>query len=52
MDFEIAAEKHKKLTDIIEYHNRKYYIEDAPVIEDSEYDKLMLELKDIEKEFP
>ncbi len=47
MDFEIAAEKHKKLTDIIEYHNRKYY----PVIEDSEYDKLMLELKNIEKNF-
>lgn len=52
MDFESAVNKHKKLTDLIEYHNRKYYIEDSPVIEDSEYDKLMQELKKLEEEFP
>jgi DNA ligase (NAD+) len=33
-------------------HNYQYYVLDNPTVTDSEYDRLMLELKEIEKEFP
>ncbi|MFH1537545.1 MAG: NAD-dependent DNA ligase LigA [bacterium] len=33
----------------IEYHNRKYYIENSPEIDDSEYDRLFRRLKELEE---
>ena len=45
-------EKYKKLRSEIEYHNNLYYNEDKPIISDMEYDKLMRELKDFEKNYP
>jgi len=42
----------KELKDIIEYHNRKYYDEDSPVIKDYEYDRLLLKLKELERDYP
>ncbi len=42
----------KELKEIIAYHANKYYNEDAPEISDFEYDMLMMELKNIEKEHP
>lgn len=36
----------------IEYHNNKYYNEDSPEISDYEYDKLSLELRKLEEEYP
>lgn len=36
----------------LKYHNRKYYIEDSPEIEDFEYDRMLRELEELEKEFP
>ncbi|MCD6569641.1 MAG: NAD-dependent DNA ligase LigA [Deltaproteobacteria bacterium] len=42
----------KKLKHSIEYHNYRYYILDAPEISDGEYDQLMRELIQIEKEHP
>jgi DNA ligase (NAD+) len=42
----------RDLKDQIEYHNRKYYDEDAPVIKDYEYDRLLLELKELERDNP
>ena len=45
-------EKYKKLRSEIEYHNNLYYNEDKPLISDMEYDKLMRELKDFEKNYP
>ena len=36
----------------IEYHSNLYYNEDKPEISDYEYDMLMKELKQIEKEYP
>lgn len=42
----------KELKELIEYHANKYYNEDAPEISDFEYDMLMIELKNIEKEHP
>ena len=35
-----------------EYHAKKYYDEDAPEISDFEYDMLLLELRNLEKEYP
>ncbi|MCR4431629.1 MAG: NAD-dependent DNA ligase LigA [Tepidanaerobacteraceae bacterium] len=42
----------KNLREKINYHNRQYYVYDNPVISDAEYDKLMRELENLEKEFP
>ncbi len=36
----------------IEYHNYKYYIEADPEISDTEFDRLMQELEDLEKQYP
>lgn len=40
------------LREQLEYHSRKYYIDDAPEISDFEYDKMMRELEILEKENP
>lgn len=52
MDIQTARKRVSELTDIIDYHSRKYYVEDNPEIEDYEFDKLMQELKELESEFP
>jgi len=36
----------------IEFHNKKYYIENRPVISDYEFDQLMRELQELEKKYP
>ena len=49
---EASAEKRiAQLREEIEAHNRRYY-EEAPTIEDREYDKLYRELLDLEARFP
>lgn len=40
------------LRETIEYHSRKYYVEDSPEISDMEYDKLFYELVALENEYP
>ncbi len=52
MDTKSAENRIKELSDILKYHNRKYYIEDSPEIEDFEYDALLRELEVLEEEFP
>ena len=52
MDINVAEKRIKELSDTLKYHNRKYYIEDSPEIEDFEYDAMLRELEDLEKEFP
>ncbi|CAH2214723.1 NAD-dependent DNA ligase LigA [Tepidibacter aestuarii] len=42
----------EELTQIINYHNHKYYVEDDPEIDDYDYDMLMKELMDIENKHP
>lgn len=42
----------KELTELLNYHNRKYYVDDDPEIEDYEYDALMRELRSFEDEYP
>ena len=41
-----------KLTKIINSHNYKYYVLDDPEITDFEYDKLLRQLEQLEKQFP
>lgn len=52
MDIKSAKERIEELTEILKYHNRKYYIEDSPEIEDFEYDRLLRELEILEGEYP
>ena len=52
MEFQVAKKRIKELIKIIKHHNELYYNQDAPEIEDFEYDALMRELKAIEKEYP
>jgi DNA ligase (NAD+) len=42
----------EELRELIRYHNRRYYIEDAPEISDAEYDALYQELETLEGEHP
>lgn len=41
-----------KLKEQINYHNKKYYEEDAPEIDDYEYDMLLRRLESLEIQFP
>jgi len=45
-------DRYEELKNIIAYHADKYYNQDAPEISDFEYDMLMVELRNIEKEHP
>lgn len=47
-----AKERIEELNRLTKYYAEKYYDDDAPEISDFEYDMLMLELKNLEKEFP
>ena len=47
-----AKNRIEELRKEVEYHARKYYDEDSPEISDFEYDMLMVELRNLEKEYP
>ncbi len=51
-DFNFCKRRALELREIIHYHSDKYYNEDAPEIEDFEYDKLLHELVEIETLYP
>ena len=46
------AERMQTLRETIEYHNKRYYENDAPEIEDFEYDRLLHELIALEEQYP
>ena len=52
MELEQARKRAEELRVIIEKNNRLYYDQDAPELEDFEYDALNRELKQIEAEYP
>ena len=52
MELEQAKKRVKELRAIIEKNNRLYYDQDAPELEDFEYDALTRELKELEAQFP
>ena len=45
-------ERIKELREILEYNSKLYYDLDAPVMPDYEYDRLLRELEDLEREHP
>jgi DNA ligase (NAD+) len=52
MDKISAKNRISELREQINYHNRKYYVEDSPEISDYDYDLLLKELENIEKQYP
>ena len=52
MDKEEAKKKIAELREKTEYYAKKYYDDDNPEISDFEYDMLMLDLRNLEKQFP
>ncbi len=52
MDKTAAKKKISKLKESIEYHDKKYFVENAPEIPDQQYDRLYRELKGLEEKFP
>lgn len=51
-ELEKARARAEELRRQIHYHNYRYYVLDAPVISDGEYDRLMRELRELEERFP
>ncbi len=52
MEKEKAKKRIDELRKTVEYHANKYYNEDKPEISDFEYDMLMVELRNLEKQYP
>ena len=52
MTKEEAQKRIDELNRLTTYHAQKYYDEDSPEITDFEYDMLMVELRNLEKEYP
>ncbi|MFF7332641.1 NAD-dependent DNA ligase LigA [Streptomyces sp. NPDC008150] len=47
-----AREQHARLAEQIEEHRFRYYVNDAPVVSDAEFDKLLRTLQALEEEHP
>lgn len=52
MTSETAKTRIEELREQIDYHSRRYYDQDAPEIEDDEFDALTRELKELEQAYP
>ncbi|MDR2861278.1 MAG: NAD-dependent DNA ligase LigA, partial [Syntrophobacterales bacterium] len=52
MDITAAEARLNALREAIRHHNERYYLFDAPEITDGEYDRLLRELAEIERQFP
>ena len=51
-DIEIAKKKIAELRERLSYHSYRYYALDSPEISDAEYDRMMVELREIEDRYP
>ena len=52
MDFTQAKQRMEWLKAVLWENSRKYYVENAPTMSDYEYDQLMHELEDLERDYP
>ncbi len=52
MNTESASRRIAELVHEIEAHNRRYYVDNAPIIADAQYDQLFRELIELERRFP
>lgn len=48
----MIRERIEELRRQLEYHNFRYYVENAPEISDFEFDAMMRELQDLERAHP
>ena len=51
-DMEITRENYENLKREINYHNYQYHVNDAPLISDAEFDRLLIELREMEGVHP
>ncbi|MEW2119492.1 NAD-dependent DNA ligase LigA [Streptomyces sp. NPDC005474] len=47
-----ARDRHAQLAERVEEHRFRYYVNDAPVVSDAEFDKLLRTLEALEEEYP
>src|SRR3954462_12608675 len=47
-----AREEHARLAEQVEEHRFRYYVKDAPVVSDAEFDKLLRSLEAVEERHP
>ncbi len=47
-----ARQKHVRLAEQVEEHRFRYYVKDAPVISDADFDQLLRSLEALEEEYP
>ncbi|MCF6522386.1 NAD-dependent DNA ligase LigA [Streptomyces sp. JJ36] len=47
-----ARERHARLAEQVEEHRFRYYVKDAPVVSDAEFDRLLRALEGLEEEHP
>ncbi|MEU2061528.1 NAD-dependent DNA ligase LigA [Streptomyces sp. NPDC013455] len=47
-----ARDQHAQLAEQVEEHRFRYYVKDAPVISDAEFDRLLKSLEALEEEYP
>jgi DNA ligase (NAD+) len=52
MDDIALQQRYKELKQQINFHNHRYHVMDAPLISDAEFDKLVVELRQIETSHP
>ncbi len=52
MDNASLKSRYEQLKEEINFHNHRYHVLDAPVVSDLEYDKLVVELRQIEADHP
>ena len=52
MDEKNLQQHYEELKQQIHFHNHRYHVLDAPLISDLEYDKLVIELRQIEAGHP
>ena len=51
MNKNLIKKRYKEKIELINYYNKKYFDENKPVINDSEYDELKVEILNLEKKY-
>ena len=47
-----AREKHQQVAEVVEEHRFRYYVKDAPVVSDAEFDRLLRTVQELEEQYP
>ena len=47
-----AAQRHRELSEVVADHQFRYYVLDAPIVTDGEFDELFVELQGLEEQHP